>query len=164
MLLLIVRHADAGERDSAKYPDDALRPLSKRGRKIHADVSEALGARDLRPDVIASSPWKRAWQTAAIMADEFSGKKKMKAIPAPSLTADPDLDAIRTDLGAIDGLDCIALVGHEPWLGELGSLLLTGDPRRMAIDLPKSGVIGIELAALEAGTGTLRFMLRPKLL
>ncbi len=164
MLILIVRHADAGERDPAKYPDDSLRPLSKRGRKDHSRVSKALRERDLAPDIVVASPWTRAWQTATIMTKEFSGKKKMKPVTAPSLTTDPDLDAIRTDIGPTDGIACIALVGHEPWLSELASLLLTGDPRRLATDLPKSGVLGIETAALEPGTGTLRFFQRPKLL
>ena len=43
-------------------------------------------------------------------------------------------------------------------------LLLTGDPNRMSIDLPKSGVVGIETALIEGGSGTLRFFFRPKLL
>ena len=36
MLLLLVRHADAGDRDPAQWPDDTLRPLTDKGRKVHA--------------------------------------------------------------------------------------------------------------------------------
>lgn len=164
MLILIVRHAQAGEADPVTYPDDTTRPLTSRGKKIHADVSAGLRKLDLVPDVIVSSPWKRAWQTATIMAREFSGKKKMQPISAPSLATDPDLDAIRAEIGMVDGLDCIALVGHEPWLSELASLLLTGEATRLSIDFPKSGVIGIEAGAIEASSGSLRFFLRPKLI
>ena len=57
----------------------------------------------------------------------------------------------------------MALVGHEPWLSGLASLLLTGEPHRVSIDFPKSGVIGIEADAIDAGAGMLRFFLRPKL-
>lgn len=164
MLILIVRHAQAGDQDPEKYPDDTERPLTARGKKAHAEVSSALRQKGLIPDVIMSSPWKRAWQTATIMADEFSGKKKMRPIPAPSLAAEPDLAAIRSDLGSMDNLECIALVGHEPWLSELTSLLLTGEANRLPIDFPKSGVVGIEADPLDAGGGTLKFFLRPKLI
>jgi len=164
MLILIVRHAQAGEQDPAKYSDDTLRPITRRGREIHEDVSAMLRRRKLVPDVVASSPWRRAWQTAQIMCQEFSGKKKMKPIEARSLIDSPDLNAIRKDLEPLDGISTVALVGHEPWLSELASLLLVGEPHRLSVDFPKSGVIGIEAAALEAGAGMLQFLVRPKLL
>ena len=135
---------------------------SPREERLHAEASSALRQKGLIPDVIMSSPWKWAWQTATIMADEFSGKKKMRPIPAPSLAAEPDLAAIRADLGSMDNLECIALVGHEPWLSELTSLLLTGEANRLPIDFPKSGVVGIEAIPLDAGGGTLEFFLRPQ--
>jgi phosphohistidine phosphatase len=165
MLILIVRHAQAGEQDATKYPDDSERPLTKAGKAAHAGVSGELIKRGLVPEAILSSPWKRAWQTAEIMAEEFSGKKnKIKPKAAPALARAPDLDAIKAELAGIGEIDTVALVGHEPWLGELISLLLTGDPNRVSVDLPKSGVVGIETATVEGGAGTLRFFFRPKLL
>jgi phosphohistidine phosphatase len=165
MLLLIVRHAQAGEQDPTKYPDDTDRPLTRSGKEIHAEVSEELAKRDLLPEAILSSPWKRAWQTAEIMAREFSGKKnKLKPRAAPSLAQSPDLEAIRAEIDGIGEIGCVALVGHEPWLSELVSLLVTGERDKLTIDFPKSGVVGIEAAAVENGSGTLRFFLRPKLL
>lgn len=165
MLILIVRHAQAGEQDPTKYPDDTERPLTKSGKQTHEEVSEELLRRDLVPEAILASPWKRAWQTAEIMAREFSGKKnKLKPRAAPALTQSPDLDAIRAEIQGIGEIGCVALVGHEPWLSELVSLLLAGEPGKVSIDFPKSGVVGIETASLEAGSGTLRFFFRPKLL
>lgn len=161
MLILIVRHAQAGEHGS--YPDDTLRPITRQGREIQAQVSATLRKRKLAPDLILSSPWKRAWQTAQVMCREFSGKKKLKPVPAPSLAGEPDLNAIQADLGDTAAVSSVALVGHEPWLGELASLLLTGEPHRLSIDFPKSGVIGIEAGTLEGGAGMLRFFLRPKM-
>jgi phosphohistidine phosphatase len=165
MLILIVRHAQAGEHDPTKYPDDTDRPLTRRGKEIHAQVSRKLARRGLVPEAILTSPWKRAWQTAEIMAEEFSSKKnKLKPKAAPSLAQDPDLDAIRAELEGIGEINSVALVGHEPWLSELASLLLTGEQHRLSIDFPKSGVVGIETGTLEHGAGMLRFVLRPKLL
>ena len=56
----------------------------------------------------------------------------------------------------------LALVGHEPWMGELASLLLSGSPTRLGIDFAKSGVMGIEVSALEPAAGRLRFYLTPQ--
>ncbi|MGE0351625.1 MAG: histidine phosphatase family protein [Gemmatimonadales bacterium] len=166
MLLLLVRHATAAEHDSVKYPDDALRPLVKKGRETHAGVSRLLRKRKLVPDAILSSPFKRAWQTAQIMSREFAGKtkKKIKPRPAPSLAREPDLDALRQDFEGLDEARIVALVGHEPWLSTLASILLTGEPHRLVIDYPKSGVLGIETGGPQSGSGMLRFFLRPKLL
>lgn len=162
MLVLIVRHAQAGEHDAKQYPDDTLRPLTRKGREIHAEVSRLLRKRKLIPDAIYTSPWKRAMQTAQVMARELGGKS-LKPKPVPSLADAPDLDAIQQDLAGAEGLKVVALVGHEPWLSSLASMLLTGEPHRISIDFPKSGVIGIETDAIQAGAGMLRFFLRPKL-
>lgn len=161
MLLLIVRHAQAAEQDPKKYPDDSLRPLTTKGREIHAEISRLLRKRKLIPDAIYSSPWKRAMQTASIMARELGGKS-LKPKPISALADVPDLDAIHKELEGAERLETVALVGHEPWLGSLASLLLTGEPHRLSIDFPKSGVIGIEVDAIESGAGMLRFFLRPK--
>lgn len=165
MLLLIVRHGQAGAQDPTRYPDDTERPLTKAGKALHAGVSAELVKRELAPEAILSSPWKRAWQTAEIMADECSTKKnKIKPKAAPALAQAPDVEAIKAEIAGLGEIDTVALVGHEPWLGELASLLLTGDPNRLSVDLPKSGVLGIETALVEGGSGTLRFFFRPKLL
>jgi phosphohistidine phosphatase len=165
MLILIVRHAQAGEQDPTRYPDDTERPLTKAGKAAHAGVSAGLVRRGLVPEAILSSPWKRAWQTAEIMAEECGGKKKkLKPRAAPALAQAPDLEAIKAEVAGIGELESVALVGHEPWLGELASLLLTGDPHRVSVDFPKSGVLGIEVPVIEPGSGSLRFFFRPKLL
>ena len=56
----------------------------------------------------------------------------------------------------------MALVGHSPYIEDLASLLLTGAPARIALDFPKSGIMGIETERIDAGGGTLQFFMRPK--
>jgi acyl-coenzyme A thioesterase PaaI-like protein len=46
---------------------------------------------------------------------------------------------------------------------ELASLPLAGSTHPLRMDFPQSGVIGMDLAALEPGAGELRFFLRPKM-
>lgn len=161
MLLLLIRHADAGDRDPVRYPDDTLRELTAKGREVQAEMSKALRKRELTPEAVFSSPWTRAWQSAEILAE--GTRSSALPVSCHELAATPDPERLARSIGEQPPDRIVALVGHEPWLGELGSWLLAGGPHRIAIDFPKSGVLGIELRALEAGTGALRFFLRPKL-
>lgn len=159
MQLLIIRHADAGDRDPSLWPDDSLRPLSPKGRKRHRRVARRLRRRGLLPTLLLSSPWLRAWQTAELTAS-------VTGCPAPvacdALADTPDVAPIAAAIGKQDPGAIVAIVGHEPWTGELASLLLTGDPHRLAVDFPKSGVIGLEAEEVAAGRAVLEFFLRPK--
>ena len=160
MLLLLVRHALAAERDTSKYPEDSERPLVQRGRKIQARISRALAKHGLVPTAVFSSPWKRAWQTAGILAKE-TGAGRKRRIPCPPLAQDPNLEAIARAIGARGTDEIVAVVGHEPWMSELAALLLSGSVGRPSINFPKSGVMAIKSESLGPGTGVLRFFLTP---
>ncbi|HEY8105964.1 MAG TPA: histidine phosphatase family protein [Gemmatimonadales bacterium] len=160
MLLLLVRHADAGDRDPAQWSDDTVRPLTEKGRKVHAKVTRALHEAGLVPELILASPWLRAAQTAEVMTQELG---LAAAVPCPPLAADPDLHALDAVVGPRKGKAVVALVGHSPWIEELGAMLLTGTPKGVAMDFPKSGVLAVEAESVSAGAGILRFFLRPKM-
>jgi phosphohistidine phosphatase len=162
MLLLLVRHADAGDRDAAQWPDDRDRPLTDRGRKVQRRVSRALGERKLVPTFVLTSPWARAAQTADVLVTELGIGRP--PVPTDALAASPDLIRLADDIGepGTDGI--VALVGHSPWMEELAALLLAGSTAGLRVDYPKSGVMGIELERPEPGAGALRFFLRPKML
>ena len=159
MHVLLIRHADAGARDPARWPDDTLRPLSSKGRKRHQRVARRLRRRGLVPTLLLSSPWRRAWETAELTALTTRGPAPT---PCDELTRSPDLDVIQAAVGDAGDETVIALVGHEPWMSELAALLLTGSATGIAIDLPKSGVMGISTPAIAAGEGTLEFLWRPR--
>ena len=161
MLLLLVRHALAAERDDARWPDDTLRPLVPRGRKIQARVSARLAKVGLVPAVVFASPWKRAWQTAGILARE-TGTGKRRRVACPPLAADPSLAALAEVIGPRGEDEVVGLVGHEPWMSELASLLLTGSPTRLATGFSKSAVMGIRAGALAPAAGQLAFYLTPR--
>ncbi|HEV8598383.1 MAG TPA: histidine phosphatase family protein [Gemmatimonadales bacterium] len=162
MLLLLIRHAQAAQQDEARYPDDSLRPLVPKGRKIQRRMSKQLRRRNLVPARVFSSPWKRAWQTARIVVEE-TGLPREARLPCVALAGPPDLAAIGAEIGEIGPEETIALVGHEPWMSELASLLLSGRSAGLSVDFPKSGILGIEIAGIsaESGAGTLRFFLVP---
>lgn len=163
MLLLLVRHADAGARDAGKWPDDTQRPLSEKGRKTQGKVAKALGELGLAPELVLTSPWLRAAQTAEILQQGLS--LPSPPVPSLALAADPDLSALDAALGPPRGAKAVvALVGHSPWMEELTALLLTGTARGLAVDFPKSGVLAIEADRVGPRAGSLRFFLRPKML
>ena len=160
MLLLLIRHAQAAQRDDGQFPDDSIRPLVPKGRKTQGRMSRRLRRLGLVPTSILSSPWKRAWQTAGILARE-TGLGKKQRTQCPALATEPRLEAIAEAVGAHGPDDIVALVGHEPWMSELASQLLSGSPTRLAIDFPKSGVLGIEAETVGAASGRLKFFLVP---
>jgi phosphohistidine phosphatase len=161
MLLFLIRHAHAGERDPDRWPDDRDRPLTDKGRKIQRKMSRALGKLDLVPTMVLASPWVRAAETADILVRELG--LASPAIPCEPLAASPDFSRLADDIGEPGSGAIVALVGHSPWMEELASLLLADSPAGLRIDFPKSGVMGIDLAQPAPGAGELRFFLRPKM-
>jgi phosphohistidine phosphatase len=162
MDIYLVRHAIAHERDEERWPDDAKRPLTDEGAERFELA--ARGLKRIVPAVehVLSSPYTRAWQTAAILARETGW---------PAAEAVEELESERDPADAVALLErhaeagSIALVGHEPHLSSLASLLLAGDPRRAQIELKKGGVIALTAWTPELGDSTfLRWLATPKLL
>ena len=79
MDLYLVRHAIAEDRDHARWPDDADRPLSAKG--IERFEREARGLATLVPDVdiLLASPFSRAWHTAEILTKEAGWPPPVRA-------------------------------------------------------------------------------------
>ena len=108
MLLLLIRHAQAAQQDEALYPDDSLRPLVPKGRRIQRRISRRLRKRKLVPTRVFNSPWKRAWQTARIVVEE-TGLPKNARIACAALAAPPDLQILAAEIGEIGPEETIAL-------------------------------------------------------
>lgn len=161
MLLLLLRHAHAGERDPDRWPDDRHRPLTDKGRKTQRRVAQALGELGLAPIRLLTSPWARAAQTADVLVGEL--ELRSPAIPVEALAAEPDLVRLADDIGDPGPDAIVGMVGHSPWMEALAALLLTGAAGGLRIDFPKSGVMGIDLERPASGAGALRFLLRPKM-
>src|ERR1039458_9228259 len=76
MDIYFLRHANAGE-PKANPAKDEKRPIDKLGIEQSHDVGRALAALDVNPDVIISSPLRRATQTAAVVANELGHEDKV---------------------------------------------------------------------------------------
>lgn len=159
MILYILRHGVA--EDVAPAGDDAARRLTPRGRSKMEQAAAGLRALDLEIDVLLTSPLPRAAETAAIVAAAYRGRPAPKELPAlaPGVAPAETVHALR----AFARHEHVMVVGHEPGLSRLASLVLTGSPDRLAIDLKKGGCIAIELEKLVPPSGaTLLWLLTPR--
>lgn len=160
MDLILVRHAIAGERDPRRWSDDSERPLTKNG--IDKFELAAAGLRKVAGsvDLMLASPYRRAWQTAEIL-------EKVAGWPAPVACTELEPEnAPETVIERCSREDAgvIALVGHEPLLGELTAALLAGYGTP-ALPLKKGGAVCLRARGeVSAGGMTLRWWLSPKLL
>ena len=159
--LYLVRHAFAAHADPARWPDDAVRPLTEEG--IDRFRAAARGLRRLVPavDSVLSSGFARAWQTAELLHDD-AGWPEPEECPA--------LEAGRPASAALDILQgsnahSIALVGHEPYLSSLASLLCTGSEDGLQLELKKGAVASLAFAGpVEPAQASLRWSVSPKIL
>lgn len=157
--LLLVRHAIAEPRGEA-WPDDAVRPLSKKGEERMRDIAARLMVLDETATVILSSPLMRAVATARILAAVWT--------PAPAVEILGPLGpghapaTLAGALKAFDGIARVALVGHEPDLGQFAAWL-TG--ARHPLPFKKGGVARIDVASLKGlRDGQLSWFATPKIL
>lgn len=140
--LYLIRHAIAAERGS-EWPDDSKRPLTERGMNRFKDAVKGLRRLDVVVDEIFTSPLVRARQTADIVAAGLDGKPPIKVLDALAPGHTPA--SVMTQLARVAKRRRIALVGHEPELGELSAHLI-GAGR--ALPFKKGGVCRIDLGSL----------------
>lgn len=157
--LYLVRHAIAAERGD-DWPDDSKRPLTERGISRFKESVGGLKELDAVIDEIFSSPLVRARQTADLLAAGVEGRPPVKLLDAlapghPSAT-------VMAQLAKAAKHRRIALVGHEPDLGELAAHLIGG---RRPLPFKKGGICRIDVAGVSSKVaGTLVWFVTPKIL
>ena len=138
MDLFILRHGKAGK--SSGGPDDASRELTRKGRDEIEGIAQWMKAREFRFNLIASSPLKRALETATIIAS---------ALDQEDIVATWDALAPGGETGTVcsavfqqgdDG--AVLIVGHEPQLSVLISTIISGDANSSII-ISKGGLAKI---------------------
>lgn len=138
--VLVVRHGVAEEREvSAKTGrPDATRRLTKPGRKKMRKAARGLARLVPRLDVLGTSPLTRAIETGEILAKRFEGARAVR-LPAlaPGKSVGQVMDWLRDQAARKPGA-VVALIGHEPHLGQLVSWMLTG-LRESFVPLKKGG-------------------------
>lgn len=160
MDLIIVRHGEAGKRVSVTSKD-AERALTVSGKEEVDEVAESISDLDIEVDVIATSPLKRALETAEIIARKL--KKQRLLEQWDELKPEGDQKALYKRLARLKQDSSVLLVGHEPYLSTMISELISGK-RESRISLKKAGLAKVELTAmLPVPSGELRWLLTPRL-
>jgi phosphohistidine phosphatase len=157
--LYLVRHGIAADRGD-EYPDDSKRPLTPRGiARLRKEV-KALDELGVGVELIISSPLVRTRQTADLLAEGL--KSKPSVVTSDSLAPAGTPAAVIQDLAKHARKGRIALVGHEPNLGELAARLIGA---RAPLEFKKGGVCRIDFEVLPPkGAGQLRWLVTPKIL
>lgn len=123
--VFILRHGKA--EDAGPGGSDADRQLTKKGRDECLAVAHWIAGQDLHFDLIAASPFARAQETAAIVADVLEAPGKMRTWKALVPGGNPD--TVCREIGRLPEGSAILLVGHEPLLSSLISRIIAGDDR-----------------------------------
>jgi phosphohistidine phosphatase len=119
--LYLVRHAIAEER-GPKWPDDRLRPLRADGVTRMRRAVKGFDRLDEPISLVLTSPLTRALQTAEILTAGLSRKPEIATLPALAPGGAPS--GVALALARYTKFEAIALVGHEPDLGELAAWLI----------------------------------------
>ncbi len=160
--ILLVRHAIAAERPPRGGSGDRDRQLTDAGVERFRCIARVLATVWAPPDLVLASPYARAWQTARILEEEGGW-----AAPAacPELEPANPPAAVLDVLGARAAAERIVLVGHEPVMSGLLSLLLGGSAGAVSLEMKKGGAALVRCDAPPvAGTAELVWLLPPRVL
>lgn len=148
------------EREDWKNKDDSLRPLTLEGKKQLKKISKALKKMDLEFALILSSPFERAKATAEIVADKLKLKKRLKF--SGELKSEGDPEKLIAEINRLKpSPKNLLLVGHEPYLSEFISQLVSGG--EMGMDFKKAGLCKLRVERLNFGRcAKLCWLLTPK--
>ncbi len=156
MRLYLLRHATAEDHGSKP---DAQRALVEKGWKQVKRVSEFCRARDIRPDIVFSSPLVRAKETA-------SGFCQALDLPEPTIVPWLGLGRAATDgpeeIDALREYGSICLVGHEPDFSQLAATLLGISQDRL--DITKASLLALDFVRPTPGRASLGFFLPNRLM
>jgi phosphohistidine phosphatase len=156
MILYVLRHAQA--EGKAEQGGDEARRLTPRGRDKMRSAAAGLRALRLRFDAIITSPFARAAETADIVAAAYANDPPPQVLPALAGGFSP-AEAVAA-LAPFARYDHLMIVGHEPQLSGVVSLLLSGSSEVVHLDFKKGGCIALELSnRLERGGAELLWML-----
>jgi phosphohistidine phosphatase len=155
MQLYLLRHADA---DTPATIDDD-RALSDKGVAQTHKVATFCETHELRPQLILTSPIRRALETAQIVTAQLRCEQRTADFLACGMRA----DAAVGELKAYERFASMMLVGHEPDFSQLAAHLL-GLPAQVNIHIRKASLTLLQLDTFQAGTARLEFSIPCKLL
>jgi phosphohistidine phosphatase len=161
MQLYIVRHGIAVDREDPKCPPDPERYLTEEGVEKTKQVAKGVAALAASADLLLSSPYVRATQTAEIFAAALDyAKQKIRRTDLLLPGADPSL--LFRELVKDKQSSSVFLFGHAPQLDDI--IATAVGSKRHLTSLKKAGVALIELKRISPPIGMVIWVATPKLL
>jgi phosphohistidine phosphatase len=161
MQLYIVRHGIAVDRDDPKCPPDPERYLTEEGVEKTKQVAKGVAALGATADLLLSSPYVRAMQTAEIFAAALEyAKQKIRRTDLLLPGAEPSM--LFRELAKDKESSSIFLFGHAPHLDDI--IATTLGSRHHVTSLKKAGVALIELKRVSPPSAEIVWLAPPKLL
>ncbi len=157
--LYLVRHA----KSSWKNPElsDSERPLNKRGKHDAPLVGKFLKQKNEIPELIVSSPAKRALKTAEYFAEELHISKKIILVESLYMAGIKDFISVIENIG--DSVDSVMLFSHNPGITDFANYITDTDIE----NIPTAGTARIDFNIsswkdCRNTKGELRFFISPK--
>jgi phosphohistidine phosphatase len=161
MQLYIVRHGVSVGREDPRCPPDPQRYLTEEGVEKTKQVAKGVAALQTGADLLLSSPYVRATQTAEIFAEALDyAKQKIRRTDLLLPGAEPSL--LFRELARDKHAASVFLFGHAPQLDDVIATALAS--KRHVTALKKAGVALIELKRVSPPMGQIVWLATPKLL
>lgn len=162
--IIVVRHAVAMDREifSVEGKPDGQRPLTQKGKREFKKFLKKTKHHLKDAEMILTSPYLRASQTAELLRKEF---KSLKFLETSDLKAESNPQKLITSLKKMKS-NSVILVGHEPFLSTFVSLLLAGTKRQI-IEIKKGGIVVLsvkDLQSLGVGKAVLLWSMNPSII
>jgi phosphohistidine phosphatase len=160
--VLVVRHAIAEDRAEfakrSQGESDGARPLTREGRRRFEQGAKGIAGLVPKLDALATSPLTRAIETAEILAAHFKGLKPVRlSALAPEKAPGLTMEWLREQPTG----RTVAVVGHEPHLGEFVSWCLSG-LRESFVELKKGAAVLLEFGGeIKPGRARVLWALKP---
>ena len=163
MDLFILRHGYAGNR----LPDpmkETKRELTVSGKKEVVEIAKSLKKLGVKFNVIFSSPFTRAFQTAQIIAEEYKLTEQIEQ--SEELKPDGSKGSLYNKLSKLSIDSVILIVGHEPYLSSMiNDIISNNENHNNNIILKKAGLSRIKITStVPKFKGELRWLLTPRIL
>lgn len=162
MRIYLIRHSNAVDPGTPGYEDDSQRPLTEKGREKMNKIAVALKKMNVKPDLIVSSPYVRARQTAEILAKVMKYKRNICFSDALIPMGEPD--EIIGEINEKYDVDELLLISHEPFIsGLIGTL--TADSPDIGVNIKNGGICCLSADDLHMERrAVLEWLLPPKIL
>ena len=156
MEIYILRHGEAEPDATGRADRD--RELTSGGKRDLKSVLQMARKAGVAPQMILTSPLKRAQETAEIAAEILRVKR---VVETRNLLPGASPDLVWKEIGAHHKVEEILLAGHQPHVGRLAALLLEA---AVMVDFKKSALMRIATqTSLGPPRGVLKWMLTPKI-